>query len=635
MSKSIDLSKLENCGALLVANEFVFALTTCGEFLEEHPNHPSGVLFLALTAYLMGDTERAVMLLENLHKEVPDNQEVADALAVILARSGNLAMATYYAKLATVLKPDPDLHLLVPSFFRDFASALTASSDANKHLSATSAYIKGNYAECIKLCRNDLQASPNSWSIYNLLGNALVMLNKYEEALYTYQTALAGKQKTDHETLLQIAFCHKKLFQMQDALLAYQIASQACTGTEYEASILSQIIEDISDLDCDTSSFKETLLERLHNIVLDDVEEAILMSGGEDVASRRIRIAYLSDSLYDCQKGHFIERALNRHDKSKFEIYCYQQNAQTDTTTSRLKVLANDWRVIGDLDDLTAAYLITCDGIDILIDCIGISRNQRLNVIAQKPAPVILSWLNTVNASSLTAVDKALNPSTLTNGGLSFDADADLLRMDHSVRANRSDNSALVFTTLCELNKLTHETILSWSAILNKVPNSNLLIGGVGCDEKEIRERYTSLFMNFGQAHRIFFQNSNQSDTILGDLMEKSDIHLCAFGDTNVNNAATILATGTPLLALQRDDKNVSSMAKGSDLLRLCGKSEWLASTSEEYIDIAYRLASNYKKIDKSLLHSEIVKTAPFQPETLSNDLENAYVAVLKEKGLL
>lgn len=367
--------------------------------------------------------------------------------------------------------------------------------------------------------------------------------------------------------------------------------------------------------------------------MLDDVDEAILIGGGEGLATRKIRIAYLSDSFYDCPKGQFIERALAGHDKTKFELYCYQQNSKADATTSRMKIFVDDWRDISELDDLTASYLITCDNIDIFVDTIGIGRNQRLNVMAQRPAPVILSWLNSMSAETLFKIDGDLKSSTLRYGGISFDADADLLKMDHNIRQEKNDRYTIIFTVHCDLSKISYATISAWSEILQQVPNANILIGGAGSDQKIQRERFTSFFMNFGIAHRVFFQNSQSKQPTLGALLSMSDIHLFAFEDTNAIAAASALSTGTPTLVL--DQTPSGSFPSNAELLKHCGKTEWLASSPEDYVAKALELAKSAPLLDKRKVYDDVVKTKPFQANSLSQDLERAYIEILNKNELI
>ncbi|MDV7339036.1 hypothetical protein RYZ26_05500 [Terasakiella sp. A23] len=574
-------------------------------------------------------------MLEELHEENPDNQEIVDALAVILARSGNVNEATYYAKLATVLESDPAIHTLVPEFFRDFAQALDSSYKADNLISAILAYEEGDYAQAIKLCRNNIKTAPNNWKAYSQMGKALMKTYNFRDAITSFQTTISGTRAPNSDILFDIATCQLELGQFEDCLYSLKVAHKYCNQAAQPENELSRIIEKLSHLPLDCRDFKQALETDLKNIVLDDVDEAILIGGGEDLDDRKIRIAYLSDSFYDCPKGHFIERALTGHDKSKFEIFCYQQNSKSDSTTSRIKVLADDWRDVGELDDLTAAYLITCDGIDILIDTIGVSENQRINVIAQKPAPIVLSWLNSVDSSSFCEIDDILTSEKLTNGGISFDAGADLFKMDHTVNNERAENTALILTACCNLGTMTPDTFSTWAEILLKLPNANILFGGPGSNQKPQREKITSYFMNYGLANRIFFQNSATETPSLSELLNVSDIHLSALNDKDVNTTASVLASGTPTIVFQDKNAPSSSIPGNGDLILNCQKEEWLASSSAEYIEKTCAAAEDYQTHDKAHMHTEIIKTPPYQVQSLAKDLEGAYINALKSKDLI
>ncbi len=60
---------------------------------------------------------------------------------------------------------------------------------------------------------------------------------------------------------------------------------------------------------------------------------------------------------------------------------------------ARIKATFDHWCDITDFSDDAAAKKIRDDGIDILIDLNGYSKDARLNVFAMRPAPIIVNWL--------------------------------------------------------------------------------------------------------------------------------------------------------------------------------------------------------------------------------------------------
>jgi predicted O-linked N-acetylglucosamine transferase (SPINDLY family) len=630
-----DMTKLVKCSVYINENEFNSALILCSEFLEENPGHPYGILFLSIIAYLMGDTARALTLLERLHEEYPDNRETVDALAIILARAGNLGEGTYYAKLATTLETEEEIAQLIPPFFTNFAAALNSSSDYNRILSAAVAFEKGNYEDCVKICTNNIKVSNDNWQDFKLLGKALSRLAMYDDAITAFQTNISGTQGGDSETLIELGHCFNALDNPREALLAYRVALQKCNGQEQDASSLARILQGLNKLSrkIDILGTDEETQADLLSIVLDDVEEAVLMGGGEDLEGRKIRVAYLSDALYDCPKGHYIERALSHHDKSKFEIYCYEVNGKNDATTSRLKVLSDDWRELDEMDDLTAGYLISCDGIDIVVDCIGIDQNQKLNILAQKPAPVVLSWLNELDSTIIDAVDGKIKSSDMENGCFAFDADSLLLTHDHVLQEGEREDKPLVLTASCALENINIETIFAWADILKRTPEANLLFGGNGIEQRSVRNKITSMFLNFGLANRIYFQNSSDGNNEFSQLMTASSLHLLPFLPSDAVECATALAAGTPVIAFKLE--NDSSMPYAADLIEACNLENSLAETPTQYVDFACAMLEKYDTFNKAQQAEKINDLPAFQAKNISINLEKVYVDALTKKSLI
>ena len=74
------------------------------------------------------------------------------------------------------------------------------------------------------------------------------------------------------------------------------------------------------------------------------------------------------------------------------------------------------------LGDQELAARIRSDEIDILVDCIGHTRGTRLDALASKPAPVMVSWLGYLGTTGLPAMDFRLRACEFFNFADGFDA---------------------------------------------------------------------------------------------------------------------------------------------------------------------------------------------------------------------
>ncbi len=110
----------------------------------------------------------------------------------------------------------------------------------------------------------------------------------------------------------------------------------------------------------------------------------------------RLRIGYLSSDLRGHAVGYLMAELFELHDRSRVEVfayYCGPEPAADDALHARFKARAEHWVPIGALDDAAAARRIEADGIQILVDVNGYTREARTRLVALRPAPVIVNWL--------------------------------------------------------------------------------------------------------------------------------------------------------------------------------------------------------------------------------------------------
>ena len=125
---------------------------------------------------------------------------------------------------------------------------------------------------------------------------------------------------------------------------------------------------------------------------------------------RRIRIGYMSPDFNKNAVGLFVAPLLKHFDMERYEVYCYYNNVQSDEFTS---VLMSYPRVVwtniaGMPDDAVYSTMAQQHRIDILFDLIGMGSGNRLDLVAMKPAPVIVNYLGYPDYTHMPAIDYRL-----------------------------------------------------------------------------------------------------------------------------------------------------------------------------------------------------------------------------------
>lgn len=119
-----------------------------------------------------------------------------------------------------------------------------------------------------------------------------------------------------------------------------------------------------------------------------DRREATIESG------RRLRIGYVSSDLRGHAVGYLMAQLFEAHDANAIEAFVYYCGPPADDgIAQRIKTSVEHWTDIRAMSDDDAAAKIATDGIDILVDVNGHTREARLGVFARRPAPIIVNWL--------------------------------------------------------------------------------------------------------------------------------------------------------------------------------------------------------------------------------------------------
>ncbi|MCA0433188.1 MAG: glycosyl transferase [Proteobacteria bacterium] len=107
----------------------------------------------------------------------------------------------------------------------------------------------------------------------------------------------------------------------------------------------------------------------------------------------RLKIGYVSSDLREHAVGFGLSEALGLHDTDRYDIHAYYCGiAKEDATKERIRGSVEHWTDISGMSDDDAAAAIQADGIDILIDVNGYTRDARTAVFARRPAPIQVNW---------------------------------------------------------------------------------------------------------------------------------------------------------------------------------------------------------------------------------------------------
>jgi predicted O-linked N-acetylglucosamine transferase (SPINDLY family) len=314
----------------------------------------------------------------------------------------------------------------------------------------------------------------------------------------------------------------------------------------------------------------------------------------------RIRLAYLSGDFRDHATLAFIEHLLANHDRTHFDVSCYSSSLVRDSATRRLGVLVTQWHDVHAMDDASVAARIRNDGVDVLVDLSGHTRDNRLGVLARKPAPVQISWLGYLRTTGLAAIDHRFSDAAADPLGLSDAVHSErVVRLpgalwafsphaDAPAPAPRAPDARISFGSFNHPAKLSDPVLALWAALLQRVPSSKLVLAGVPAGPG--RERIAAAMKKGGvDPVRLKF-HARLPRHEFWQLIADTDVALDPFPYNGGATTCDCLWQGVPVVTLAGDHGFARS---GVTVLTSAGFAEWIAGSSEDYISKAAALAQD------------------------------------------
>lgn len=320
---------------------------------------------------------------------------------------------------------------------------------------------------------------------------------------------------------------------------------------------------------------------------------------------RKLRIGYVSADFCQHPVAMFIVALFAKHDRKKFEVVAYSDVKAPDAVTERLQELADIWRDTRELSHQAMAKMIRDDQIDILIDLGGHTAWTRLEMFAMKPAPVQVSYLGYPATTGLAAMDYRITDGLADPVGTTEHLHTE--RLVHlpacawcyqapkeapavGVLAS-AQNGYVTFGCFNNLAKLNSTLYDLWIRLLQRVPGSHLKLKARTLYDPTVRRDLIQYFVERG-IDESRLEILGFAATQAGHLEEyqRVDIALDSYPYHGTTTTCEALWMGVPVVTLA-GEVHVSRV--GVSLLTAVGLPDLIASTPEEYIETAVRLAED------------------------------------------
>lgn len=354
-------------------------------------------------------------------------------------------------------------------------------------------------------------------------------------------------------------------------------------------------------------------------------------------AATKIRIGYISSDLRAHAVGFAMTDVMETHDRENFEIFAYYCGInRPDATQERIKNAVDHWVDLTGMDDEATAARIASDGIDILVDLNGYTKDARTKVFARKPAPIAVNWFGFPGTMATPYHHYIIADETIIPEADEIYYSEKVLRLpcyqpndrnrpvaDHKpTRAEAGlPEQAFVYCSFNGPQKITPRTFRRWMTILGRVPHSVMwLLSG----QPEANDRLRKFAAECGVApERLVFAPQMPNPEHLARY-PLADLFLDSLPYGAHTTAADALWRGVPIVTMP--GRSFASRVCTS-LVRSAGVGELACETPEAFVELAVEFANNPEKMaaTKARLAEMRDTCALFDTPGLVGNLENLY----------
>lgn len=472
-----------------------------------------------------------------------------------------------------------------------------------------------HHRDALPLAEKLCQLRPAQSQSWAMLAQCCYGLQLHARGFEVAEKAMALARDVDEKTaaLIQKAIHRRELGQVQEAVKDCEAA--ITLNPQEVASHTNRLLFMLADPDANAARIAAAA--RAYAAAY----ETPLKAGWPSFSThpgepwRRLKIGFLSPDFRTHAVMYFVEGLLAQLDRRQFEVFAFYLHPQDDAITHRVQRHADHFVRLADLPAAEQAQTIRTHQIDILIDLAGHTGGNGLPAMAHKAAPIQVSWLGYPATTGLDAVDYKFTDNVTDPPGCDAEYSEQLYRLPtfyccyrpmsrnplwrYQPRYLVQPSPALTkgyvtFGSCNNLGKLTDEVLSLWGQILLAVPGSHLLIEGKNLGHPDFadayRDRCSRLGIDSDRLELVGLDIANQYLTY-----HHIDIALDPFPLTGGTTSFDLLWMGVPMVSM--DGESFKSRM-GSGLLTVLNHTEWLAHRTDEYVQIACRLAADPQQLN-------------------------------------
>jgi predicted O-linked N-acetylglucosamine transferase (SPINDLY family) len=257
---------------------------------------------------------------------------------------------------------------------------------------------------------------------------------------------------------------------------------------------------------------------------------------------------------------------------------------------------------ISRLDNAAAALRIARTRLDVLVDLNQYSRVGRLPLFSTRLAPLMVAWFNIFGTSGMSDFDALIGDPWLVRDGEKRWYGEELVELPLSSLTFAVDypvpkvapppslrNGYVTFGSLSSLYKINDDVVRAWAEILERSPESRLLVGNADLGDSGNRRHTLARFAERGiEPKRVTFVGPAEHYDFLRNY-EAIDVALDTFPYNGGTTTTEAIWQGVPVIAF-RGDRWISRTS--SSLLENAGLGGFVCKDVRDYVETAVRWGS-------------------------------------------
>ncbi len=312
------------------------------------------------------------------------------------------------------------------------------------------------------------------------------------------------------------------------------------------------------------------------------------------------------------------------------EQVLYPSQASTGAVAQRFRSAVGQVRELVSGSSEEMAQAIASDRLDVLIDLAGHTPDNRLTVLAYRPAPVQVLWGDYFCTSGVPAIDIFLSDAYLTPDGQERWFSERVIRLPRGrfcyrppqpvpEPVSRPDASGrIMFGCFNRVSKLGDAVLQAWARILAACPGASLELRARAFGDASGRQHFLARAAAAGLAgERLRLLGAVPYDELMA-AYAGIDIALDPFPFSGLVTSADALWMGVPVISLA--GTTLAGRQTGA-LLSALGLDDLVPSDIDGYVATAVALAADHDRRQRLRQALRPAMAERFDPEPFARDL--------------